>query len=78
GVEEFLGDRNVRWLLDLMICREADGYEKGNGKVLWGLFEEYNVDGEKVGIVGESGNDMKRGSNGNLGMGIGVLRGIGR
>ncbi len=55
---------------------EADAYEKPNPKVLSPLFEEYNVDPQKVAIVGDTANDMKTASNANLGMAIGVLTGI--
>ncbi len=49
---------------------------KPNPKVLSPLFEQYNVDPQKVAIVGDTANDMKTASNANLGMAIGVLTGI--
>lgn len=55
---------------------EADANEKPNPKVLSPLFEQYNVDPQKVAIVGDTANDMKTASNANLGMAIGVLTGI--
>ncbi|MBU6766725.1 HAD family hydrolase [Staphylococcus aureus] len=72
GVEQFLAHTNATSLFDLI----ADAYEKPNPKVLSPLFEQYNVDPQKVAIVGDTANDMKTASNANLGMAIGVLTGI--
>ncbi|HAR5138651.1 TPA: HAD family hydrolase [Staphylococcus aureus] len=74
GVEQFLAHTNATSLFDLIISTEADAYEKPNPKVP--LFEQYNVDPQKVAIVGDTANDMKTASNANLGMAIGVLTGI--
>ena len=76
GVEQFLAHTNATSLFDLIISTEADAYEKPNPKVLSPLFEQYNVDPQKVAIVGDTANDMKTASNANLGMAIGVLTGI--
>lgn len=72
GVEQFLAHTNATSLFDLIISTEADAYEKPNPKVL----SQYNVDPQKVAIVGDTANDMKTASNANLGMAIGVLTGI--
>ena len=71
-----LAHTNATSLFDLIISTEADAYEKPNPKVLSPLFEQYNVDPQKVAIVGDTANDMKTASNANLGMAIGVLTGI--
>ncbi|HHC5896295.1 TPA: HAD family hydrolase [Staphylococcus aureus] len=76
GVEQFLAHTNATSLFDLIISTEADANEKPNPKVLSPLFEQYNVDPQKVAIVGDTANDMKTASNANLGMAIGVLTGI--
>ena len=72
----FLEETQTRNLFDLVISTETHAEEKPHPKVLDPLFNAFDVEPEKVAIVGDTANDMKTAINAHLGLAIGVLTGV--